>query len=130
MKRHLDALCVTAGSDRASIAPQLSQITAQNTNDHDHNNGDGDTENDSWIEGQEEAIRRHRRPRRCLFTPLRVSGAPPVRALAPVRVTEGQFCDDGKPFRVVDCWTSRATAHRPLERAWTGVTKFLRRSDE
>ena len=138
MRRHLDTLCVTAGNDRASIAPQLSQITVrpddEENDDHDDHVDDGENvehgANDLWIEGKEEAVRRHRRPRRCLFTPLRVSGAPPVRALAPVRVTEGRYCDDGQSFRVVDCWTSRATAHRPLKGPWTGSTTFLMRHEE
>ena len=135
MYRHLEALCVTTGSDRAQIAPRLARVAgstfraingAESEDDEEHHeNG-----KDHWIHRKEEAVRRHRRPRQSLFTPLRVGGAPPVKTLTPVRVTEGQYCDNQEAFRVVDCWTSRTTAHRSLTRPWIGTTTFLRRRDE
>ena len=36
-----------------------------------------------------EATRAHHKPRRELFTPLRVAGAPPAKCLTPARLTEG-----------------------------------------
>ena len=36
----------------------------------------------------------HAKPRRCLFTPLRVSGSPPAKALTPTRVTIGPSLAD------------------------------------
>ena len=130
---------MSTGCDRASIAPKLARVegaTFRELNgcgDEDGEESDERIEDgitDLWLEKSEKTVRRHRRPRRSLFTPLRVSGAPPAKSLTPVRITEGKFCDDGEPFRVVDCWTSRATAHRPLERAWIGLTTFLTRSEE
>ena len=71
----------------------------------------------------------HRQPRRDLFTPRRVEGSPPCKALTPMRVTEGRFAATGQVFKVVDTWTARDTAHRDLGAAWTGRTTFFRRSE-
>ena len=83
---------------------------------------------DSWIHNGELQVRVHRRERRDLFTPLRVSGAGPAKALFSVRITEGAFRDSGQQFRIVDAWTSRASAHKTLAELWTGTTTFVRRS--
>ena len=85
---------------------------------------------DLWEYGDREAVRKHRRPRRSLFTPLRVSGAPPAKSLTPLRITRGRYHDNEEEFEIVDCWTSRATAHRALTRIWSGTTTFLQRCDE
>ncbi len=135
MCRHLEALCVATGRDRAQIAPRLARVAGSTFRAINGAESDDDKEHhengkDHWIHRKEEAVRRHRRPRQSLFTPLRVGGAPPVKTLTPVRVTEGRYCDTQEAFRVVDCWTSRATAHRSLTRPWIGTTTFLRRRDE
>ena len=44
-------------------------------------------EEDSWQESDENVIRQRSACRRRLFTPLRVRGAPPGKALTPSRVT-------------------------------------------
>ena len=83
-------------------------------------------EADAWEKTADGQIRRrHERPRRALFTPLRVEGAPPAQALTSARITHGRFIDDGEEFVWRDNWTARATAHRDLGRQWTGVTGFL-----
>ena len=81
-------------------------------------------------ESAENVIRHHLTGRSKLFTPLRVQGAPPGKALTPARVTEGVFLNSGTPFRIVDTWTSRSDAHRDLGARWTGSTRFLRRSPQ
>ena len=83
---------------------------------------------DEWndTEDPEKATRVHRKWRYELFTPIRVKGAPPGRALTPVRITVGQY-EDGEHFRRVDSWTTRSAAHLRLARRWTGSTTFLLR---
>ena len=68
--------------------------------------------------------------RRELFTPRRVAGSPPTKALATVRVTTGQFVISGRAFRIVDSWTARGGPHRDLGEAWTGQTTFVKKSAE
>ena len=80
---------------------------------------------DEWCLNKEEATRVHHKPRRELFTPLRVAGAPPAKRLTPARITEGRFVGTGECFRHVDSWTTRATSHTDMGQLWTGVTRFL-----
>ena len=108
-------------------APKLAIATQRQHNDH---HDDDNNDNDYWQKAEGEVTRFHKKPRRTLFTPLRVTEAPPARSLTSARVTEGRFVDTGKEFRVTDTWTSRASAHRQLERRWTGTTTFLLRVDE
>ncbi len=124
MQRHLTKLCVEVRSDRAGSAPQLSRVSEVVDDADDHN------DLDDWDHLQYSVVRRHGRPRRSLFTPLRVRGSPPVRALTPVRITEGRFCDTGEKFRRTDAWTTRSTSHLSMPRRWTGTTTFLLRSQE
>ena len=87
---------------------------------------------DSWHEptgGEgDEVVRVHDRPRRSLFTPMRVEGSPPAKALASTRRTEGRFLDDGERFTIVDEWRGRPDPHRDLARAWVGKTVFMMRT--
>ena len=69
-------------------------------------------------------VRRHAKTRKQLFIPRRVQGAPPCRALSAMRVTIGTFVD-GEPFRRVDAWTTRSSAHEELSKPWRGCTIFL-----
>jgi hypothetical protein len=86
-------------------------------------------EGDEWREHGLWLVREHQKPRRDLFTPMRVEGSPPARMLIPVRVTTGRFTD-GMPFRRVDTWTARSTAHARLSREWIGSTAFLLRDSK
>ena len=77
-----------------------------------------------------QVTRRHDKPRRNMFTPLRVAGAPPARALTPMRLTRGTFVKSGLPFQVIDTWTARAEAHRELKEPWVGSTSFFLRHNQ
>ena len=83
------------------------------------------SESDQWIEAPTYSVRIHESSRNCLFTPPRVAGIPPRQALAAVRITEGCYVDNGEEFRTVDNWIGRS-AHKVLQRRWTGRTTFLR----
>ena len=118
MKGHMDSLGISIEHGRAGTAPRLDSVTKLEE-------GKGD----EWREERDTVVREHVTPRRELFTPLRVRGAPPAKALTPTRVTAGRFVDNGEVFTRTDAWTSRATAHLKLDRDWTGTTTFLKRSD-
>ena len=124
MQRHLTKLCIEVRSDRAGSAPQLSRVSEVVDDADDHN------DLDDWDYQQFNVVRRHGRPRRSLFTPLRVRGSPPAKALTPVRITEGRFCDTGEKFRRTDAWTTRSTSHLVMPRRWKGTTTFLFLSQE
>ncbi len=120
--RYSDDLCLALHDTRAEMAPNLSHVSGIDVDD----NGV-----DEWGDGDNGGVvRTHTRPRYCLFTPLRVGGSPPVRALTAVRITTGRCCDNGDKFVRRDNWTTRSTAHLRLDRAWTGTTRFLKRSGE
>ncbi len=111
LQEHSARLGFTLSSSRASAAPRLAVVSEQT---------------DAWERTADGQVgRRHERPRRALFTPLRVEGAPPARALTSARITRGRFIDNGEEFVWRDNWTARAAAHRDLGRRWTGVTEFL-----
>ena len=118
IQKHTAALGVWIGTGRAKTAPQLSSITG------DAEGGRGGI----WEDANSTAVRVHRQPRRALFTPLRVRGAPPGRALTPQRITRGKYVSSGEEFEITDTWTSRGYAHRQLKEAWTGVTEVHYRS--
>ncbi len=111
--RHCAAIGMDRLDSRAASAPALDLIKA---------------ESDAWNEQESgNVVRVHSRWRRELFTPLRVEGAPPARALTPVRITEGKY-EDGRSFKRVDTWTARATAHLALPQFWHGTTTFVPRA--
>ena len=124
LQRHLTRLCVEVRADRAGSAPELNKVN-EIVDDADRYN-----DLDDWKHLDHSLVRRHGRPRRSLFTPLRVEGSPPVKALTPVRITEGKYCDNGEAFRRTDSWTTRSTSHLSMPRRWTGTTTFLLRSQE
>ena len=73
-------------------------------------------------------VRVHRRPRKELFTPMRVPGAPAAASIAQVRVTRGKYLDNEKKFYKVDNWTRRdGKAHEDQGRRWVGTTSFLQK---
>ena len=116
---HLSNLGFGTSQTRAPLAPQLSRVA---TRDHDNNGMD------HWLECGNSAMRVHRAARTQLFTPIRVSEAPPAKTLTATRVTRGKYVDNGEEFEWCDNWTSRGTAHRCMARRWVGTTTFIRRS--
>jgi hypothetical protein len=128
--------------DRAKTAPTLNALlgmlsqTTESAREEVYNEGReadkfadsevGTEQKDGWIQEGVFLMRQHARNRQDLFTPLHVSGSAPVRTLCPTRITEGTF-DDGKSFKIVDAWRSRA--HTTLRRPWTGRTIFMIRGD-
>ena len=113
---------VWLGAIPAEELQQLLDTNLERRASGDHSEGD-----DAWAEDGRHCVRVHRAPRRELFTPLRVSGAPPARSLFPVRVTVGRFEGSGRAFRITDSWHQRSDAHRDLGERWVGATQFLRR---
>jgi hypothetical protein len=85
---------------------------------------------DDWQELPNACIRIHARPRVNLFTPMRVAGSPPAKALANSRITTGMYINSKEMFQVRDSWHARATAHRALDEPWVGFTSFLRFGSE
>jgi hypothetical protein len=82
---------------------------------------------DSWLESGENGrwVRRHRTPRRSLFTPHKVAGGPPSDAkIETSRITKGTFISSGKSFVIKDDYSKEVDAHKLLEGAWTGFTEF------
>ncbi len=118
--QHMDAIGVYTSQSRASIAPQLSSCTAKDCDNNDV---------DKWEKSEDKVVREHHCPRHCLFTPLRVAGAPPARALTALRITQGKFVDNGEVFERRDNWTTRGTAHLQLKRRWVGRTTFIAKSN-
>ena len=121
MKFHTEALGFQTSTSRASIAPQLNREDREG-----HGRGA-----DEWNREEDGKVSmNHVKPRRCLFTPVRVQGAPPAKSLTATRETRGVFCDDGKTFIRRDNWTARASAHLDLGRRWIGITTFLLKACE
>ncbi len=123
---HLERLGFELRSDRAATAPTLNSL-AEGAGECVARNLKGEPQIDEWKHENDQLVRRHWRPRRELFTPLRVRGSPPGKALTATRVTEGTF-SNGSSFRITDAWTSRSIAHRVLEFPWVGTTRFFLRS--
>jgi len=105
------------------------EVTEELKKDRDEDSRRGPGQMDTWKQVGVWMVRAHHRPRRELFTPLRVSGSPPAKALATARITQGTF-NDGEAFRIVDSWTSRSQAHRALDRPWIGSTRFVLKKAE
>ena len=120
MQRHVENLGYSTSRTRSDIAPELNGQDLK---------ADVDDCGDWEFTECGEAVRNHMRPRLTLFTPTRVRGAPPSKALLAIRVTRGVFCDDGSSFVRRDHWTARSTAHASLKRLWTGTSTFLFRTD-
>ncbi len=116
---HLGSLGFGTSQTRASLAPQLSRVAAR---------GLDSGSKDHWLEAGSSVTRIHRAARTQLFTPLRVSAAPPAKSLTATRITRGRYVDNGEEFEVCDNWTSRGTAHRCMVRRWVGSTTFIRRT--
>ena len=123
IRRHTGRLGIILGSGRAVGAPQLSAVQGRLDCARSHERHHDDAQGTWEIRG-DSIVRTHDRPRRELFTPLRVNGAPPAEALASMRVTTGRFVRSGRTFRHTDTWTHRTNAHRALEDYWVGTTEF------
>jgi len=79
---------------------------------------------DSWTRDERQWMRRHSKPRRCLFTPIKVpSGPVAVNEIGRIRITEGKF-ENGEEFEIVDDWRTFEERHDNLGRPWTGRTTF------
>ena len=122
IQKHCEDLCVELCENRAESAPKF--LAARHAPQPSPDPQDG--HHDEWREDAGEATRVHWRPRRDLFTPMRVAGAPPSRALTNTRIAKGKFVGNGEAFAVTDSWRARAPAHLDLEREWTGTTIFIR----
>ena len=111
---------------RAESAPVLSSLRTAAVRDtlRSPSGSMGDT----WAVDAEEAVREHRKPRRKLFTHLRVAGGLPAKGLIKACITEGRFLDIGEVLERVDTWTARGSAHEDFGRRWTGRTRFLGRA--
>ena len=117
-RRHLEILDIRVEGGRAASAPTLSSVARA-------------TPEDEWSADPDwpSVVRVHHKPRKDLFTPMRIQGAPAAASIAQVRVTRGRFLDNGEEFSVVDNWTRRdGKAHEDMGRQWTGTTAFLRRT--
>ena len=120
--RHLEMLDMWTEGGRADAAPKLSKFE--------------EVEIDEWSTStaslpfeQGCICRVHQKPRRTLFTPMKVPGSPPASELAPTRITTGIFTDNGEEFCYIDCWTRRdGQAHKDLERRLRGSTTFFRKT--
>ena len=117
-RKHLELLDMWTEGGRAETAPTLSTLASSSLEDE-------------W--GLDPAwpgvVRVHRRPRRELFTPMKVPGAPAAASINPVRVTRGRYLDSGEEFCKVDNWTRRdGKAHEDQGRRWTGTTAFLQKT--
>ena len=126
---HLASNGMYASRDRARIAPELNAVR-ENAFVHDRKpmhsrNKLPETAQEAWHRDGLKLQRSHGKARRTLFTPTRVAGSPPAKALTNLRITTGHYLDDGEEFTMVDAWTSRPTAHRDLGRYWLGSTTFV-----
>ena len=119
--RYSDDLCLALHDTRAEIAPSLSHVSGIDV---------GNDGMDEWEFVDHNVDRIHNRPRRTLFTPLRVEGTPTVKTFTSARVTEGVYCRTGERFKAVDNWTCRSGAYSPMKEAWIGRTRFLKKSSE
>ena len=69
--------------------------------------------------------REHRKPRRSLFTPLRVARGPSADThFVRIRETNGINTLSMQAFRIVDDWTQSSNAHKVLDFPWIGRTTF------
>ena len=127
IKKHMDILDIWVEGGRAASAHTLSSVTVATLEDEWREPGEltsigGPDEPMIWPS----VIRVHRKPRRDLFIPMRIQGAPAAASIAQVRMTKGKFLDNGEEFHVVDNWTRRdGKAHEDLGRRWTGTTAFF-----
>jgi hypothetical protein len=125
MKKHLAKLSFELKQDRAATAPTLHMVR-EGARDAGK---EREPHEDKWLVDGETATRHHAKMKRTLFTPLRVEGGPPARALIPMRLAEGKM-KDGSHFRHIDCWTTRSTAHSKVSQPWTGTTTFYMKGNE
>ena len=114
-RKHLDVLEMRIEGGRAASAPTLSSVASV-------------VLEDTWRTCSDwpAVVRAHHRPRKELFTPMKVHGAPAAAQIAQLRITRGRFLDNGEEFQVVDNWTRRdGKAHEDMGRRWTGTTAFF-----
>ena len=67
----------------------------------------------------------HTKPRKALFTPLKIPKGPSsVEKLSVVRFIKGVM-KSGKVFEFHDNWQDGKNAHRVLDEPWVGCTTFV-----
>jgi len=141
MDSHLARLGFDKLKDRPATAPALAMLTGVSmaprpvhrkevASDQVADQRRGASQEDWWQNEAETTTRHHKRPRNELFTPKYVENGPSLNELSQVRITEGQYTDNGEVFKRVDSWTSRRDAHLCLGRQWKGRTRFLLRVGE
>ena len=86
--------------------------------------GASEPSKDIWVKNAEKLERYHAKARDCLFTPLKVEGAPAGRWFSPFRLTEGTY-ENGSTFKRIDSWTARPTSKLKMASKWTGKTTFF-----
>ena len=133
--KYVDFLKISQRSGRASAAAELHAVTGTPpTFTYEDPDApliiypNGDTSRDVWECRGAGGVwkRRHRRSRQSLFTPHRVSRAPPKNArIGMRRRTAGKFDDDGEIFTFEDEWSTKELRHKMLSRSWTGTTEFF-----
>ena len=131
LHKHMYNMHMAVHGDRAKSAPTLAYVGGDpqgGPGDHWAEHGRDPETQSAWTASPHEGhvvMRHHKQPRRELFTPMRVQGAPPARALTSARITRGIFLDTGQEFYRADSWRARDAAHQDLGRAWIGSTTFF-----
>ena len=108
MEKHIEAMRCRVNNTRAETALKINEMTVY----------------DEWKEKGETWLRTHAKPRKTMFTPLKVPGGPSTsHDVGAWRVTIGKY-DDGENFKIIDNWITSKTPHKNLGRFWTGTTSF------
>ena len=113
LHRHLERMRCRRSLGRAMVAPRLALIE----------------KNDYWKTSGSGWERVHCKPRRTLFTPMKVAGGPANGVLVgDLRVTSGIF-EDGVFFQKVEEWKELEDQHAAMPQAWVGRTEFVNHSE-
>ena len=112
MEKHVKSLHVELRQTRADMAPRLQEVSGGTA--------------DRWLTQSPAAwTRQHNKPRRAMFTPMRVAGSPQNGGcVGSVRITIGRYAN-GERFEIVDDWKTADEPHMMLRKPWTGVTTFV-----
>ena len=113
--KHIEAMGGRLEEVRAKTALKLNRLQETNA---DHWVSQAECEEDTtWT-------RAHRKPRLCLFTPMKVAKGPlHGDDVGDVRVTIGKYVD-GEEFFIADEWKRSEHPHEQMRTHWTGFTTF------
>ena len=111
IERHCGRLQFEFKSGRADLAPDVMMTMKEN-----------EKEDDRWEVDENVWLRAHKKPRRTLFTPMKVRQGPKSEEIKVRRRTVG-IQSNGTVFDLADDWT-QPKAHRDMGSTWTGVTAF------